>query len=151
MAIGSHIQAWRLARKLSVDGLAAKTGLSAETLEALEAGTQEPSLSLLEAVAGALDIPVPWLFGDPALLDLLRDPDEPSLRADSVDPALERVLATARQEPELYTLLTALVHSGDPRLIQAAGVNLRSLLKQARQATVPWQSRPPGHFEPPSD
>lgn len=33
----------------------------------------------------------------------------------------------------------------------AAEVNLRSLLKQSRQATVPRQSRPPGHFEPPSD
>jgi hypothetical protein len=30
-------------------------------------------------------------------------------------------------------------------------VNLRSLVKQAKQATIPWQNRPSGHFEPPSD
>ncbi len=151
MPIGSNIQAWRLSRKLSIAGLAARTGLSVESLDAIEAGTQEPSVSILEAVAAALGIPVSWLFGNPALLELLNDPDEPSPGTDSVDPAMERVLLAARQEQELYGLLTALVQSSDPGLIRAAEVNLRSLLKQSRQAAVPWQSRPPGHFEPPSD
>jgi hypothetical protein len=51
----------------------------------------------------------------------------------------------------LYVLLTALMQAGDPKLLRAAEVSLRSLVKQARQATVPWQQHPPGHFEPPSD
>ncbi|MFO0729744.1 MAG: hypothetical protein U0361_01885 [Nitrospiraceae bacterium] len=51
----------------------------------------------------------------------------------------------------MFVLVTALLQSGDPKLLRAAEVSLRSLVKQAKQATVPWQSRPPGHFEPPSD
>jgi len=63
----------------------------------------------------------------------------------------ERVLRGARHERELYVLLTALLQSGDPKLLLAAETSLRSLVKQARRPTIPWQSRPSGHFEPPSD
>jgi len=38
-----------------------------------------------------------------------------------------------------------------PETVAAAEMSLRSLVKQSRQATVPWQQRPSGHFEPPSD
>ena len=48
-------------------------------------------------------------------------------------------------------LLTSLLRHGEPKLLRAAEVNLRSLLKQARTSTVPWQNRPSGHFEPPND
>ena len=51
----------------------------------------------------------------------------------------------------LYVLLTALMQAGDPKLLRAAEMSLRSLVKQSRQATVPWQQRPSGHFEPPND
>ncbi|TKS60400.1 MAG: hypothetical protein EWM72_01438 [Nitrospira sp.] len=51
----------------------------------------------------------------------------------------------------LYVLLTALIQAGDPKLLRAAEVSLRSLVKQSRQAAAPWQQRPSGHFEPPSD
>ena len=63
----------------------------------------------------------------------------------------ERILHGKQVDQELYVLLTSLLRHGEPKLIRAAEVNLRSLLKQARTATVPWQSRPSGHFEPPSD
>ena len=52
---------------------------------------------------------------------------------------------------EMYVLLTSLLRHGEPKLLRAAEVNLRSLLKQARTSTVPWQNRPSGHFEPPND
>jgi len=68
-----------------------------------------------------------------------------------VDPVMERILLGAHQERELYVLLTVLLQSGEPKLVKAAEASLRSLVKQSRQASVPWQSRPPGHFEPPSD
>ena len=67
------------------------------------------------------------------------------------DPVLERILVAAGHDRSLYVLLTALMQSSDPKLLRAAEVSLRSLVKQSKQATVPWQSRPPGHFEPPSD
>ncbi|TLY16734.1 MAG: XRE family transcriptional regulator, partial [Nitrospirae bacterium] len=35
--------------------------------------------------------------------------------------------------------------------LRAAEVSLQSLVKQSKQTTVPWQTRPPGHFEPPAD
>ena len=73
------------------------------------------------------------------------------LNPDTPDPVTEPVLQGNQAGRDLYGLLTALLRHGDAKLIRAAEVNLRSLLKQARTASIPWQSRPPGHFEPPSD
>ncbi len=67
------------------------------------------------------------------------------------DPVLDHILQGVQGERELYVLLTAILQSGDSKLVRAAEASLRSLAKQARQATLPWQSRPSGHFEPPSD
>jgi hypothetical protein len=67
------------------------------------------------------------------------------------DPVTHRILTGTRMDRSLYVLLTALMQAGDPKLLRAAEMSLRSLVKQSRQATVPWQQRPPGHFEPPSD
>ena len=155
MQIGSNIQAWRVSRGLSLMALATKAGLPVDSLESIETGQADPTLSAMEAVASALGVPPSWLHGDPKHLELLTaDPDgetsdSPSL--DTVDPVIERILTAAHYERELYVLLTRLLQAGDPKLIRAAEVSLRSLVKQAKQATVPWGSRPPGHFEPPSD
>lgn len=155
MPIGSHIQAWRLSRGLSVPTVAAKAGLPAHLLEAIEAGELDPSVSTLENLGSTLGIPTSWLFGDPKHLELLtadtdEDPPDPS-DTDAVDPVMERILLGAHQERELYVLLTTLLQSGEPKLVKAAEASLRSLVKQSRQASVPWQVRPPGHFEPPTD
>ena len=124
-------------------------------LEALESEQADPPASTLEALAGALKIPLPWLFIHPTDLDLLckDDDDEPAPLATltGADPVLERILVAAGHDRSLYVLLTALMQSDDPKLLRAAEVSLRSLVKQSKQATVTWQSRPPGHFEPPSD
>ena len=96
-----------------------------------------------------------WLFINPSELDLLcKEDDEEPLSISALtgaDPVLERILLAAGHDRTLYVLLTALLQSGDPKLLRAAEVSLGSLVKQSKQATVPWQSRPPGHFEPPSD
>lgn len=155
MPIGTNIQAWRLSRGLSVPSVAAKAGLQAHLLEAIESGEMDPSASTMETLASALGVPPSWLFGDPKHLDLLTadadgDVSDPPV-ADAVDPVMERILLASHQERELYVLLTALLQSGEPKLVKAAEASLRSLVKQSRQASVPWQVRPPGHFEPPSD
>ncbi len=153
MSLASNIQAWRLSKRQSVEALAERVGLTADSLEAIEAGERNPSASTLETLASALDVPVSWLYGDPKHMELLfdADGDEETTRAGKIDPVTERVLLASRQEYELYVLLTSILLSGDPKLRLAVEASLRSLAKQARQPTVPWQSRPPGHFEPPSD
>lgn len=154
MSLGATIQAWRLSRNRSVEWLAEHAGLPAPSLDAIESGESDPSASTLERLARALGVPVPWLYGDPKHLEWLAGDDGDELepaQAGSPDPVLERILLSSRHDRGLYTLLTAVLQGGDPKLIRAAEMSLRSLAKQSRQATVPWQSRPPGHFEPPSD
>ncbi|MEY4703855.1 MAG: hypothetical protein RL042_38 [Nitrospirota bacterium] len=153
MALGEQIQAWRISRGHSVEDLAAKSSLLPQTLEAIEAEEADPSASILESLASALKIPPAWLFGHPASFrTLFEDPEErDSLPPPGPDPVTERILAGSRMDRSLYVLLTAIVQSGEPKLLRAVEVNLRSLVKQAKQATIPWQNRPSGHFEPPSD
>jgi len=153
MALGQQIQAWRIWRNLSVDDLATELQLLSKVLEEVEADEVDPSASLLEALAAALKIPPGWLFNHPtSFRTLFEDPEED---ANSIptgpDPVTERILAGSRMDRSLYVLLTAIVQSGEPKLLRAAEVNLRSLVKQTKQAIVPWQNRPSGHFEPPSD
>ncbi len=154
MPIGAHIQAWRLTRHESVESLAARAGLLADSLNAIEAGEMDPPSSTVERLAAGLGVPPSWLYIDPKHLDLLvddTDTGDPGAPPTSVDPVTERILGGSRQDRALYVLLTKLVQSGDPKLLRAAEVSLQSLVKQSRQTTVPWQTRPPGHFEPPSD
>jgi transcriptional regulator with XRE-family HTH domain len=153
MALGQLIQAWRVSQGYSIDDLAAELHLQPHLLENIETGEVDPSASMLEALAGALKIPPAWLFSHPTLFrTLFEDPED---KTDSIpsgpDPVTERILAGSQMDRSLYVLLTAIMQSGEPKLLRAAEVNLRSLVKQAKQATVPWQNRPSGHFEPPSD
>jgi len=155
MAIGAYIQAWRLSKHESVESLAARAGLATDTLHAIEADEMDPPSSTLERIAVGLRVPPSWLYIDPKHLDLLIDENDSEDRGpqpkDSVDPVTERILCGSRQDRTLYVLLTTLMQSGDPKLLRTAEVSLQSLVKQSRQTTVPWQTRPPGHFEPPSD
>ena len=152
------IRAWRVSHQQSIEDLASKTGIPTTALEAFEADDRDIPLSTMEVVARGLGIPAAWLHTDPAEFDLLfkNNEEEEIDSADQAvpwhaDPLFARIRQGSRGNRSLYTLLTALLESGDPKLIQAAEVNLKSLLKQARQTALPWQSRPPGHFEPPSD
>jgi transcriptional regulator with XRE-family HTH domain len=153
MSLGQQIQAWRLSRGHSVEALAAESHLLPHVLDEIEAEVIDPSASILEALAAALKIPPAWLFSHPTSFRTLFD--EPEAEENSAptgaDPITERILAGSRMDRSLYVLLTAIMQSGEPKLLRAAEVNLRSLVKQAKQATIPWQNRPSGHFEPPSD
>ena len=155
MSMPLTLQAWRKARHYSVVKLAAESGIESAVIEAIEAGETDPSVSTVEALAKALALPPSWLYSSPQAIDLLLgDPEEDgslSPDLDSPDPVTGRILQASRIERDLYVLLTALLRHGEPKLLRAAEVNLRSLLKQAKTTTVPWQSRPSGHFEPPSD
>ena len=155
MPLAKSLQAWRKARQFSIPKLGVESGVEVTTIESIEAGDLDPSVSLVESLAQGLAIPPAWLYSTPKAIELvLGDPDgEDSVfpNLDSPDPVTERILRGNQIDHELYVLLTSLLRHGEPKLLRAAEVNLRSLLKQARTATVPWQTRPSGHFEPPSD
>ena len=152
MAIGSQIQAWRLSRGLSPEYVAGEAGISLGTLDEIETESLDPSTGTLERLASVLKIPVAWLFADPNAFQLLfPESDEPEEAPDGPDPITERILTGSRIDRSLYVMLTALIQSGEPKLLRAAEMSLKSLVKQSKQSTVPWQNRPPGHFEPPSD
>lgn len=153
MPIGELIQAWRLSRKQSIEALSKAAGISTSLLEEIETDHTDPSSATIESLAIALRIPPSWLFDTPKSFDCLfsENSDEEPPPTEATDPVTERILIGSRMDRSLYVMLTALMQAGDPKLLRAAEMSLRSLVKQSRQATVPWQQRPPGHFEPPSD
>lgn len=153
MAIGSLIQAWRLSRNQSLEALSTTAGISPTLLEEIETDQADPSAAIIESLATALSIPPSWLFDSPKSFEHLFEQSDDGDRPDpaQTDPVTDRILAGSRLDRSLYVMLTALMQAGDPKLLRAAEVSLRSLVKQSRQATVPWLQRPSGHFEPPSD
>tara|TARA_B100000315_G_scaffold172495_1_gene160970 strand:+ start:2742 stop:3203 length:462 start_codon:yes stop_codon:yes gene_type:complete len=147
------IHAWRREQQQSLTTLAAKAEITAEQLTLIESGETDPPASIIASLANAMGIPISWLFHHPnSVKAMLTDSEtEPLDNVDSPDPITERMLCGAHQDRELYLLLTTLLQEGNPNLLRAAEANLRSLVKQARQSTIPWQTRPSGHFEPPRD
>jgi len=155
MSIHQHLNHWCQTRALSLADLSRQTGVALSNLQDFQKGNWDPPLSVMTAIAQSLNVPESWLHNDPrTLLRLWNDTDEdnPELpNTSSPDPLFQRIIQTSRDYQDLFVLLTSLLHHGDPKLIRAAQVSLQSLLKQARPTTVPWGSRPPGHFEPPND
>ncbi|CUS31829.1 helix-turn-helix domain-containing protein [Candidatus Nitrospira nitrificans] len=153
MSIGLFIQGWRLSRNQSIESLSDAAGISTTLLEQIEADQADPTTSTIEALASALRIPPSWLFDNPQSFKWLftdsAEDEEPD--TSQIDPVTDRIVAGSHSDRSLYVLLTMLMQAGDPKLLRAAEMSLRSLVKQSRQATVPWQQRPSGHFEPPSD
>lgn len=153
MSIGQFIQSWRLYKNQSIESLSDAAGIPNALLEQIEADQTDPTTATIEALASALRIPPSWLFDNPRSFEyLFTDSEEGEERDTSqIDPVTDRILAGSHTDRSLYVLLTTLIQGGDPKLLRAAEMSLRSLVKQSRQATVPWQQRPSGHFEPPSD
>lgn len=155
MSLKFHFDQWCQFRGITLRQLAEKTGVQITTLQSIQDGTLEVSLSLFETIAEHLNIPTAWLHYDPRVIQRLwNDPDEENQELPhlpSSDPLFQRIIQASREYQDIFVLLTNILHHGDPKLIRAAQVSLQSLLKQARPTIVPWGSRPPGHFEPPSD
>ena len=158
MSIAESLKAWRTLRHLTIEDLAERAALSPELVTEIESGEADPSASILANLATALSVAPPWLFADPHHLQLLLqhddeegDDQEIQREATSVDPVVGRILHALGQDRTLFTLVTVLLEAGDPRLIRAAEVSLRSLVKQVKPMNVPWVVRQPGNFEPPND
>ncbi|MCI0527071.1 MAG: helix-turn-helix transcriptional regulator [Nitrospira sp.] len=151
MSLGSHIQRWRIKRRLSMAEVEKGASMAPGSLESLEAGEMDPTASTLSAIAQVLGIPVSWFYGDPDHLETLMQDETEAELSHSVDPVTERILRAKRQGRELFFLLSALIEHGDPRLLMAAETNLRSLVKETHRSPIPWANRQPGNFDPPSD
>ena len=153
MSLATNIRAWRVWQKLSIPAVAVRTGLPEESLEAIETGASDPSASVLATLASAFGIPNSWLYGNPSQMELLLDEGEQQqlLHGGKIDPVTERIFTAMQKDCDLYVLLTAILMAGDPKLRLAATASLRSLAKQVKQPGLPWESRTPGHFEPPTD
>lgn len=57
-----RLKEWRERRGLSMRALAARAGVSYPTVARIEGGHMSPTVSLLEKLAGALEIPVRDFF-----------------------------------------------------------------------------------------
>src|SRR5207302_11059092 len=96
MSIGPYVQAWRISRGHSVSALALKAAVSESTLESIESEELDPTVSILQGLAAALEIPVSWLYADPRHLELLTDFDDDEAdagHAHSIDPLLSKSCA----------------------------------------------------------
>lgn len=153
MSIGLFIQGWRLSRNHSIESLSDAARIPTSLLEQIESDQADPSTATIEALASALHVPPSWLFDNPRSFEYLftGSAEGEELDRSQFDPVTDRILAGSHTDRSLYVLLTTLIQADDPKLLRAAEMSLRSLVKQSRQATVPWQQRPSGHFEPPSD
>ena len=153
MIIGNHIRQWRLKRRFSMAEVEKQAKMAPGSLEALELGDADPMVSTISAIAEVLGIPISWLYIDPGQLEaiILDHPEGESGLASSIDPVTEQILRAKHQRQELFYLLSALIEHGDPRLLQAAEANLKSLIKETHRSPIPWANRQPGNFDPPSD
>ncbi len=63
-AVGRRVRTLRQVRGFSLSGLAAAAGIGKGSLSELEAGTRNPTLGTLYALAGPLEVPISALLGE---------------------------------------------------------------------------------------
>lgn len=61
--LGSNIKAQRLDKKLSIDELSSRLGISPRTLDAYERGYREPNCDMLVRIADELGVITDYLLG----------------------------------------------------------------------------------------
>ena len=99
-ALGAFIRAQRMVAGLSLRDLAARTRLSNAYLSQVERGLHEPSLSVLRAIAGALDLPLESMLARAGVLE--RD----TAGAPAADTELAILSDPRLSEPQRMALLS---------------------------------------------
>jgi transcriptional regulator with XRE-family HTH domain len=79
-ALGALLRAQRVAAELSLRELSERTNVSNAYLSQLERGLHEPSLTVLRAIASALDVPLGSLLDRAGLLEPEGADGEPAMR-----------------------------------------------------------------------
>ena len=64
-AFGAEVRRRRVAARHTIEQLAARAGITTNYLGSMERGVRDPSVSVIEAIAGALGVPVGQLLGGP--------------------------------------------------------------------------------------
>ena len=64
--VGGEVRRWRQTRGLTLAQVGLRSGLNIGYLSQIENGKAVPSLDALAAIAGAIDVPIAWLFLDSA-------------------------------------------------------------------------------------
>lgn len=63
--VAANLRRIRGVKSLTVEALARESGVSVRTIAYIESGDGNPRLSILDALAGALDVPVVDLLSEP--------------------------------------------------------------------------------------
>lgn len=130
LTLGRRIRHHRTAHGLTLDQLSAAVGSAPSQLSLVENGHREPRLSLLQAIAGALDVP---------LHDLLAD-EPPSRRA-----ALEIELDRAQRSPLYADLGLPQVRAGRRLPLEAleslVGLHAELTRREKESSATPEEAR----------
>jgi len=79
--VGAEVRRWRQTRALTLADVGERSGLNIGYLSQIENAKAVPSLDALSAIAGALDVPIAWLFLDSAPAPrVVREADRPRTR-----------------------------------------------------------------------
>ncbi len=108
--LGRFIRHERKAASLSLRDLAARTGVSDPYLSALERGLHEPSIRVLRAIAGALNVQVESLLAIVAGLEGEEETDAPSRTEAAI---LTDARLTAEQRDALLTVYRTYVRANE--------------------------------------
>ena len=104
-ALGDFIKAQRKMAELSLRELAARTNVSNPYLSQIERGLHEPSVRVLKAIAGALNLSAETLLKQAGLLEEEGGPGEHA-------PTIEKAIAADEKlKPEQRTALLAVYRS----------------------------------------
>jgi transcriptional regulator with XRE-family HTH domain len=107
-ALGDFIKAQRTMAELSLRELAARTNVSNPYLSQIERGLHEPSVRVLKAIAGALNVSAESLLRQAGLLEAEDDDDD----GEKTKPSTEATInADASLKPEQRRALLALYRS----------------------------------------
>jgi transcriptional regulator with XRE-family HTH domain len=83
-AVGGEIRRWRTERGLTLANVAERAGLNVGYLSQIENDKASPSLACLNAISGALDVPIAWFFlADVPPPIVIRAADRPAATTDA--------------------------------------------------------------------
>lgn len=127
-AIGREVRRWRRTRDLTLATVSERSGLNIGYLSQIENDKAVPSLDALVAIAGALEVPVAWLFLDSATPPrVVRAADRPRFGpgdagfASEVDGGTSRDLCIIEAEVPPGTSTGVHAHAGDEHHVIMSG------------------------------
>ena len=83
LAVGAQVRRWRGVRRMTLAGVASRSGLNVGYLSQIENDKASPSLAVLGQLADALDVPAAWfLMGDVPAPTVVRAADRPIVEGD---------------------------------------------------------------------